>query len=236
MFLLVYARIYGKALVDALAAIGRNLWTLILPIALVVTFDTLGLLVSPLGIAGGFLMALARSAVLSVYTYFVAQVVAKQRASLSELKTSIGAYFWTWVNVFFALWIISLLLGPMTVTEEGRRLLDALWMLALVALNAAPEVIYLKGTSGFIETAQRSFGFLQENWIEWAIPNALILTGYWLIRTGTIPLGVLPLPAVTIPLVLGALLHLVMVFRGFLFQTLDGSTHRQRMFRFRGKL
>lgn len=236
MIFVVYARIYGQALVNALAAIGRNLWTLILPIALVAAFVTLAGLVSPLGMVGGFLMAMVRSAVLSVYTYFVAQVVAKQRAGLSELKTSIGAYFWTWINVFFALWIISLLLGPMTVTDDGRRMLEALWLLALVAFNAAPEVIYLKGTSGFIGTAQQSFSFLQENWIEWFIPNALILGGYWLIRTGTIPLGAMPFPELTIPVVLGALLHVVMVFRGFLFQTLDGSTHRQRMFRFRGKL
>jgi hypothetical protein len=46
----------------------------------------------------------------------------------------------------------------------------------------------------------------------------------------------LPFAAVTAPILIGALLHVLMVFRGFLFEILDGSTHRQRMFRFRGKL
>ena len=230
MFLLVYARMYGTAFVDALVAIARNVWTLVLPIALLYAFELLGGLVMPLGIAGGFLLVLARSAALSVYTYFVAQVVAKNRVGLSDLRTSIGAYFWTWINVFFALWIISLLLGPMTVTADGQRLRTALFMLGLVVFNAAPEVIYIKGTSGFIETAQRSFTFLQECWIEWFVPNALILGGGWLLLSG--PLLALPAPAFTIPVLLGALLHVVMVFRGFLFQMLDGSTHRQRMFKF----
>ncbi|MDP3570066.1 MAG: hypothetical protein Q8S42_05530 [Archangium sp.] len=229
----VYARIYGQALVNALAAIGRNLWTLVLPIGLMLAFNTLGKLVAPMGFAGGFVISLARSAVLSVYTYFVAQIVAKNRVGVADLRTSIGAYFWTWIDVFFAIWIISLLLGPMMLTAESRQLRDALVMLSLVVFNAAPEVIYIKGTSGFIETAQRSFSFLQENWIEWFIPNALILGVIWLMIDGTIPLRALPMPAVTVPVLLGGLLHVVVVFRGFLFEALDGSTHRQRMFRFR---
>jgi hypothetical protein len=115
-------------------------------------------------------------------------------------------------------------------------MLKALTMMELIVLNAAPEVIYLKRSSGGIETIQRSFSFLQENWIEWFLPNVLILGFVWLVINGTIPVGALPLPVITVPVLGGALLHVVMVYRGFLFQTLDGSTHRQRMFRFRGKL
>ena len=232
MFLLVYARIYGTAFVDALVAIARNAWTLVLPIALLYAFGFLGGLVAPMGFAGGILLSLAQSAAASVYTYFVAQVVAKNKVGLGDLRTSIGAYFWTWINVFFGVWIISLLLGPMTVTADGQRLRTALFWLGLVAFNAAPEVIYIKGTSGFVETAQRSFTFLQECWIEWFVPNALILGGGFLLLNGTVPLSALPAPALTIPVLLGALLHVVMVFRGFLFQSLEGSTHRQRMFKY----
>ena len=236
MFFVVYARIYGQAFINALAAIGRNLWTLVLPIGLAFAFLALGLAVSPLGIAGGFLMGLAQSAACSIYTYFVAEVVAKNRVGLGDLKTSIGAYFWTWINLFFVLWIIDLLLGPMKVTPDGQRMLKALTMMELIVLNSAPEVIYLKRSSGGFETIQRSFAFLQENWIEWAVPNVLILGFVWLIINGTLPLSALPVPAISVPVLGGALLHVVMVYRGFLFQTLDGSTHRQRMFRFRGKL
>ena len=236
MFFIVYARIYAQALVSALAAIGRNLWTLVLPMGIVAAFFALAVLVAPLGMVGGFLLSFAMSGACSIYTYFVGEVVAKNRVGLKDLRTSIGAYFWTWVNIFFGLWIVSLLLGPMTITPEGRRLQGALMMLGLVAFNAAPEVIYQKGTSGFIGTVQASFVFLQENWIEWFIPNGLMLAAWWVVREGIVPLPSLPLPLVTWSVLAGALLHLAMVYRGFLFRSLDQSTHRQRMFRFRGKL
>jgi hypothetical protein len=116
------------------------------------------------------------------------------------------------------------------------RLRQAITMMELVILNAAPEIIYSKRVSGGLDTIQRSFQFLQENWIEWFIPNALVLAGVWLVMNGTLPLLALPFASVTVPVVAGALLHVVMVYRGFLFQLLDGTTHRQRMFRFKGSL
>lgn len=236
MMIVVYARLYARALIDALAAIARNLWTLVLPMGLVFAFLALGVVVSPMGIAGGFLMGLAQSAAFSVYTYFLGEIVAKNRVGLGDLKTSLGAYFWTWINLFFVLWIIDLLLGPMKLTADGQRLRQAITMMELVVLNAAPEIIYSKRVSGGLDTIQRSFQFLQENWIEWFIPNALILAGVWLVMSGTLPLLALPFASVTVPVVAGALLHVVMVYRGFLFQLLDGTTHRQRMFKFKGSL
>jgi hypothetical protein len=238
MFLVVYARIYGTAMLDALASIAKSAWTLILPIALVFAFIALSALLGPLGPdVSGFLLSLARAAAFSVYSYFLAQLVAKNRASVKDLKTSLGAYFWTWVNLFFVLWIVGFVVGrAMMHHPQGPTLIMVLSLMELIVLNAAPEIIYLKGSYGGLETIQRSFAFLQENWIEWFVPNALILAGWWFFTTGVISFGMLPFAAVTGPILIGALLHVLMVFRGFLFEILDGSTHRQRMFRFRGKL
>ena len=93
MIVVVYARLYARALVDALAAIARNLWTLVLPMALVFAFLTLSVVVSPLGIAGGFIMGLAQSAAFSVYTYFLGEIVAKNRVGVGDLKTNLKTYF-----------------------------------------------------------------------------------------------------------------------------------------------
>ena len=51
----------------------------------------------------------------------------------------------------------------------------------VILLNAAPEVIYQRGSRGGLETVQRSVRFLQANWIEWGIPNLLILAVWWFV-------------------------------------------------------
>ncbi len=239
MFVLVYLRLYAKSLIDGLAAIGKSPWTLLLPMGLLVAFYFAAMLVSPLGIVGGFLLALGRTAGFSVYTYFLAAVVSRQKSSVAELKTALGAYFWTWLNLFFVLWIVDLLLGATLAANPQRGTLTlALSFMELIVLNAAPEVIYQRRVAGGLETITRSFRFLQENWIEWFVPNGLLLAGLWAFFTqgGLSLLAGVPFGVVGALLLAGALFHVVMVARGFLFEALDGSTHRQRMYRFRGKL
>lgn len=231
----VYARIYGQAFTNALAAIIKNAWTLLLPMGLAVAWMFLGTLVGNAmdPWSGGMVIGLARSAALSIYCFFLGGLVAQQKVGLDQLKTSIGTYFWSWLNIFFVLWIASLLLTP--VFGANPNLVMPVTLVLLIALNTVPETIYVKGTRGGIETITRSFAFMQESWIEWFIPNGLVL--------GLVVIGMLfgsvvssllgTLGAIGSGLLLGIFLHVYAVFRGFLFEALDGSTHRQRMFRFR---
>ncbi len=127
-FILVYLKIYARSLTNALAAIAKNVWTLALPMGLMVAFFLLGGLLSGGGFAGGMLLGLARSAALSIYLYFAGQLIGRQRTGLSDLKTAIGAYFWSSLNLFFVLWIIDLLLataGGMAIrfNEQDARLM-----------------------------------------------------------------------------------------------------------------
>lgn len=230
----VYARIYGKAFTDALAAIAKNWWTILLPMGLAVAWM---LLTSVLGSAlepysGGFLIGLARSAALSIYCFFLGGLVANQKVGLDQLRTSIGAYFWSWISIFFVLWIAGLVLTP--IFAANPNLMLPFDLVQLIALNTVPETIYQKGTRGGLETITRAFGFLQENWIEWFIPNGLVIG---LFIAATVFGGIFTVfgaaGAIASALLIGALLHVYAVFRGFLYEALDGSTHRQRMFRFR---
>jgi hypothetical protein len=227
----VYARIYTKSFTDALAAIGKNPWTLLLPMGIAVAWLMVVLLVSSVlgSMVGGFLAGLAQSAALSIYCFFLGGLVANQKVGLDQLKTSIGAYFWSWISIFFVLWVAGLLLGPLFASNIGiARAYD---FVLLAALNAVPEVIYQKGTRGGLETITRNFSFLQENPVEWLLPNAPLLAIVYAAQL----FGVFALTPFGIGgvLLLAILLHVAMVFRGFLFEALDGSTHRQRMFRFR---
>jgi hypothetical protein len=228
----VYARIYAKALTDALAAIAKNPWTLLLPMGIAVAWVMLGTLLGSMldPFSGGFLLGLARSAALSLYCFFLGGLVANQKVGLDQLKTSLGAYFWSWISIFFVLWVVDLVLTPLFKTNPDLVL--PFTLVKLVALNAVPEVIYQKGTRGGLETITRSFAFLQESWIEWFVPNALLLGLFAAAFVfGAASAGTLG--GVGVALVGAILLHVAMVFRGFLFEALDGSTHRQRMFRFR---
>ena len=235
--LTVYGRIYADCLRQALLGIRKNAWTLFLPPLLLVAWSYAGTVVGLLGVGGnlvgGILLTLAIAALLSCYLYFVGEVVAKSRVRLSEFQKSIGAYFWSVVNLTFVVWVASLVLDLAVGRSPQAAVFRILFDLAvIILLNAAPEVIYQRGTRGGLETVQRSIQFLQANWIEWALPTALpvAIALYFPLRE----FAVHGLSAYVVGVLLeGALLHLSMVFRGTLFATLDGTSHRQRMYRWR---
>jgi hypothetical protein len=229
----IYAQLYGECLLKALLGIRNNLWTLLLPIGLLVALEVLTGVVASLrlGLLGGIALALIMDALISCYLYFVGEVVANSRVSLQELKRAFGAYFWSIVNLMFVIWIARFALGMLLRGPQGGLLMAAVYLVALVALNAAPEVLYQGGSYGGIQTIQRSVQFLQQNWIEWFVPNLpalfIVAVVWWFASAVSPPL--LPLGSI----LGGALFHLVMIFRGHLFAALDGSSHRQRMFRYR---
>jgi hypothetical protein len=231
--LTVYLRIYADAFRQTLTGIGKNAWTLLLPIGLLEANALASGLVLSLGFVGQLLVWVVTAAAASCYLYFLGEIVAKSRVRFDEFGKSIKAYFWSVANVFFVLWIAQLVLSLVAGRTPQAGVLGQLLVLAaVILLNAAPEVIYLRGTYGGLETVQRSIRFLQENWIEWGIPNLVLLAAYiWFPRGLFYSLG--SAGAVLEAAVLGALLHLAMVFRGHLFAALDGTSHRQRMYRWR---
>ena len=135
-------------------------------------------------------------------------------------------------NLFFVFWVATLLIRFMVPAPQQGVFSQLLTLAIAILLNAAPEVIYQRGSYGGLETVQRSIRFLQANWIEWGIPNLLLLAIWWFLPPR--PLAALdPLGSILESVLYGALLHLVMVFRGHLFAALDGTSPRQRMYRWR---
>ncbi len=222
--LVVYGRLYVDCLVKALRAVGRNLWTVVLPLLLGVIFAVAAMLVGGLGLIGGLLLGLVQCAIVSAYLYFVGEVVSGSKVSLTELKRSFGAYFWSVINLFFVFWIARMLIVLLLQKPELVLVLTAV---AAFAFNAAPEVIYQRGTYGGLQTLQESWSFLKENWLPWFLPNLPMIAG--LIALTSLS----PLSGLISWLVVGPIVHVAMVFRGFLFRELAGSSHRQRMYRFR---
>lgn len=230
--IVVYGRIYADALRNALRGIARSPWTVLLPIAVLIGLALVVRLVAPLGFAGGIVYSLASCALYSGYLYFLGHVVSLQKARVGDVKESLLTYFWSVLNVFFVMWIANLVLTVVVRANPNLGMLSIFQLLfILVMLNATPEVIYLKGTYGGLETLGTAFRFLQENWIEWFIPHLLIAA------VGLAMLTVIRPLVATVPflfeVIVGVLLHVVMAFRGNLFHALDGTSHRQRMFKYR---
>lgn len=237
--LAVYARLYWECLRKAILGIRKSPWTLLLPVGLLIAFAVADNLLGGLrfggglGFVAGILMVFVQAALISCYLYFVGEVVSQSRVRVSEFGRSIGTYLWSVVNLGFVLWVATLLIGLLFRTNAGAGYLfgQLFWLASLILLNPAPEIIYLRGTYGGLATVQRSIAFVQQNWIEWFAPNLpLAALGYL-----SLPYLAQPdlLRLVLVAIALGALFHLAMVFRGHLFQALDGSSHRQRMFRYR---
>lgn len=226
--LIVYGRLYAECFRQAMNGLKKNAWTLLLPAVLSIALDESSALIDQLRVpfVGGLLLTLFMGALASCYLYFVGEVVSHAKVSVNEMGRSIGAYFWSIINLGFVLWIAELLAGTLLRgMPNGGLLLQGLKWVALILLSAAPEAIYQRGTYGGLATVQKSISFLQQHWIEWLLPSAVFVLLLW-----ELPV----LPFFTEALLKGAIVHLAMVFRGHLFAALDGSTHRQRMFKYRG--
>lgn len=220
---------YSYCLRQAVRTLRHNLWTLLLPAAYGALLVPAQILVAPLGILGGFVYALILDALLASLLFVVSEVVGGSRVRIPELKNSVGHYFWPIMNLLFVLWIAGFLLRPMVASvPNGQVLMLGIWLVLFILLNAVPEAIYRRGAYGGIAAISESVGFVQEHWLVWLPPNLLVGMAIWFALP---PLGALPFGGVWGPALAGALVFSTLVFRGFLFRELEGSTSRQRALR-----
>jgi hypothetical protein len=224
-------RIYSECLTKTLKALARSPWTLLLPMVYLALLTVVGGLLAPLGLVGGFLTLIARDLLFASFLYVVAELVRGSPVRLSEMPSSIRPFFWPIINVLFVLWIADLFVRPLLASSANAFGLElGITAILFVVLNAVPEIIYQKQVYGGLSTIGASVSFIQENWIEWFIPNVLFGAALWF---GMPLLAAVPLGSLAAPVAIGAFAHFAMIFRGFLFEVLDGSTARQRAMRYR---
>jgi len=255
-------QIYSEALGKTARATVRN-W----PVALVtpVYFAILAvasMMLSPLGMLGGFLLRIVQAACFSSYLYLLDEVARESgRANLADFKKGFGTYLWDIIGVLFVLWIGELVVTSLLrALPYGRLILNLVGVVAALALNVIPELLY-QGRSRSAELIVDSARFAQENLLEWFLPvlslSALLLllhpavltdpirvfTSDWTAILNTVDLLMTLASRLTYFVTSNPLFGLVlippalfgffflMVFRGFLFRALAGSTRRSRLFR-----
>ncbi|HUB07683.1 MAG TPA: hypothetical protein VMB50_11805 [Myxococcales bacterium] len=211
-----------------------------------------------LGIVGGFILGFIEAACISSYLHLLSVVVSGSKLTLDDLRAGFFALLWDVIGVLFVLWIASWGIDALVqAAGDHGRFVSAAWgLLVAIFLNPVPELIYLRRAPGrTTDLIVASARFVHEHWIEWFLPN--LLFGFALLA---LVVGVQSLDAPTLmiylpklfslegayqlapsliqggsslwlaPIVL-ALCHYVMVYRGLLFQEIQGGGWRARALR-----
>jgi hypothetical protein len=227
--------IYGNALQRSLRCVGKNWVVSFAPLAYGMGLALLAVILAPLGIVGGILLAFGGQACISSGLYLVENMVRLGSANFDDFLKGFTVYLWELVWISFILWIPMRVAAVGLASVPNGALIFVLIKVALyILLNPVPEFLYQTRTSG-IELLSASYNFIVENWIEWFLPNILMtVAGMFLFNVLEAMTYRLPAFAQFFALAFGFGLCLTyfMVFRGFLFAELYGTTRRSRIFRY----
>jgi hypothetical protein len=215
------------------------------------------LLVSPLGMIGGFLMSFVVAACLSSYLELISQAVVGSKIHLrwADLKHSFGARLWDVVSVMFAFWIIGMVTGPALMSPNGQAVGAILAIAMGFFFNAVPELLY-QGSSRSFALLLDSGRFMLAHPVIWLLPSllfaavALFLSGQLFVgepalllvtfgqifsSPGRAVMLLLSFPRWAIPIVVVAF-HYLMVFRGILFAELSSGSGNARLRAFQAQM
>lgn len=247
-------KLYIESAKDASKGFVKN-WTVVVgAVILVLLFNLIMRVISglPLGMAGGFILGLLAALFTGQYYSWLQATLLKDRLLFNELLKPDLPMFIAVVSVSFLLWIIFWLSSSLGSTAQTRPFLIIVYFLIVFAFNSLPEAVYIRGAES-IAAFSEALRFMKENWIEWYIPLILLATpilvsedpASLLLRFALIyplfpallilqvwmsvflTLIPVPLAAMVLSFLLG---HWFMLFRGFLYKNLDGSTRRRRIY------
>ena len=198
------------------------------------------LFIGPLYIISGFIMAIVSSGFISNYLNLLFNIINYNKFSLEDFKSGFTAFLWKIYGIFFIAYLGQLLLSlASNILGAGAVLLNFIvWISVLILFNPLPEIIYLKSYSP-TDTIMHSIEFIQENWLNWLVPN-IVFFGILYLTTGNILFGIFnthisfnmifTISNIIIYIVGQIIFSFIMIYRGHLFKLLSGSTRRKRMF------
>lgn len=245
--------LYREAAGDATKALLRNAWVILLLPAFSILIGMVARLASGLGFAGGLLVYLALAAATSGFLSILEHAVGKERVEPADLAEGFGRHLGGVVSLFFVFGIVQLLLTM--ITSQNPSMLGvaiAVDVAVFLLCNPLPELVY-QGRREGLALVDDAVQFMRENSVEWLLPLAAMLLPFFL---AGLPMGLVAMTQMgpssalglltnlvedvlpergqiarwAAPLVASALLAWGMLFRGFLFESLDRSGRRQRIF------
>ncbi len=223
----------------------RKNWMIIFTGVFYMTATLLLYSIIPLfGLLAGIVMIIATSGLISNYLHLLNCIIKSDRITIQDFKDGFTVYlrkvwgilFFTYVaNMGFGLLIMPILsriINPLAAQMSFTFLI-------LIFLNPLPEVVYQKYYHPW-DTITYAFQYVKENWLEWFLPNVILMGVLYLITgqqlSGIFNYYVLPTRMLLSPV--GLLLYLLgqlwftfmMIYRGYLFELLSTSNRRKRLF------
>ncbi len=229
---------YANAFWRSWECAARNWVVSFAPVAYGIILAVIASLVAPLGIVGALLFSLASQACVSSGLFLIKNMVENNKADFNDFLKGFTVFLWELLGIAFILWIPLRVLSMGLATAPNGALIYFLVKLALyILLNPVPEFIYQTRASG-LELISSSYNFIVENWIEWLIPNIVLFAlGYFLLELLEPLLFGLPgfVALFLYAFIAGLALTYFMIFRGFLFAQLHGTTRRSRLYRYKSQ-
>lgn len=210
----------------------------------IIMFMLIGLLFrGVLGIIGGLIAVIVTSATISNYLYLLNNIIFTGKFNFQDFKEGFKIYLWKVYGVFFVGWIFSILFN-LAIAPILYRIISpyivgtVINILLLIVLNPLPESLYQKYYSPW-ETIMYAFEFIKENWIEWFLPNVVLMlllyltTGNFIADIFAIQHSIgfrLGIKGILLYIIGQIIFSFIMIFRGVLFQMLSTSTRRKRKY------
>ena len=183
-----------------------------------------------LGAAGfliGFINAIVRASFYSILLTFFYRSIHYKRVdiSLEDMKSSASMFSGDVYFIIFLIWIASFFLGRVIANPT-------IYFLLTLIFSPLPETIYL-GRSHREGILSEMFNFLKENWAIW-IPIALLTKffGEFVFNRSYLLSWVhfIRVDQLVLSLLFLAVMCVLFLFRGLLFELLNGSNARKRKF------
>jgi len=221
--ILATLQLYASAISDTVGAVLRGPFVWLMLIFMPIVITALAVLVSPLGMIGGFAVGFAAVYLYGAYLYAVGQSIEQSKPlGIGIIRESMGQHVWDVMHVAFLHWIVSLVFGLGGLPSMVPVLFS---VIVFILFNPWPEVIHSEHTSGAMDILVQAFRFMSSNGPEWVFPH-LLLIGLG-VGLSMIPGGLSP----ELGLGAGVLLHPIMVFRGVLYRKLGSENRRVRAWR-----
>ncbi len=218
-------RLYVESVVETGTAVLRGpfvwLYLMVLPLVTMLV----SVVVSPLGMIGGFIAGFAIIYLYGAYLYGVGQCVERRKPlGFGIIKESMGHHLWDLMGVAFLHFILSLGFQFGSLPTFVPTLVA---VVTFILFNPWPEVIHTDRAQGSMDVLVRAFRFMQANGPEWVVPHLILFA---------MGAGVMVIPGDLSPAMAlgsGLVLHPVMIFRAVLYRKLGSGSRRSRAWKSR---